>query len=294
MIKEVIKLIRPWQWVKNLFVFLPMFFAGQMGNVGCGVASMMAFFVICLVASSIYCINDIVDVEENRCHPRKCNRPVAKGTVSVVQAAVISVSLVIVGFGILFLSMPLRLALNIGAVVLAYYLMNIAYCFWLKRLAIIDVFCIGIGFVLRIFMGGIACHIWISPWIVCLTFLLTLFLAFAKRRDDLILRNKKGVSVRESATQYNLTFMNQTLGLLGTMTVVCYILYTVQPEVVERLGTPWVYLTSVFVLAGVLRYLQIAIVDEQSGDPTAILLKDRFIQGCVIFWGISYLVIIYL
>jgi len=294
MIKEVLKLIRPWQWVKNLFVFLPMFFAGQMGNAGCWVASMMVFCVICLLASSIYCINDIVDVEENRCHPRKCNRPVAKGTVSVNQAAVISVSLVLAGFGILFLSMPLRLALNIGAVVLAYYLMNIAYCFWLKRVAIVDVFCIGIGFVLRIFMGGIACHIWISPWIVCLTFLLTLFLAFAKRRDDLILRNTKRVVVRESATPYNLTFMNQSLGLLGAMTVVCYILYTVQPEVVERLGTPWVYLTSMFVLAGILRYLQIAIVDEKSGDPTAILLKDRFIQGCVVAWGISYLVIIYL
>lgn len=290
---EIIRLIRPWQWVKNLFVFLPMFFAGQMGEVGHWGVSMVAFLSICLVASSIYCLNDIVDIDENRRHPRKRFRPVAKGTVSIKQAAVISGLLVLCGLAVPVVGFPWQLALKVEAIVMAYYLMNIAYCLGLKHIAIVDVFCIGIGFVLRIFIGGVACGIWISPWLVCLTFLLTLFLAFAKRRDDILMQSQKGIKVRDNVVSYNVPFMNQTLGLLGAITVVCYILYTVQPDVEARLDTHWVYLTSVFVLAGILRYLQIAIVDGKSGDPTSILLKDRFVQGCILAWGISYLIIIY-
>lgn len=290
---EIIRLIRPWQWVKNLFVFLPMFFAGQMGEVGHWGVSMVAFLSICLVASSIYCLNDIVDIDENRRHPRKRFRPVAKGTVSIKQAAVISGLLVLCGLAVPVVGFPWQLALKVGAIVMAYSLMNIAYCLGLKHIAIVDVFCIGIGFVLRIFIGGVACGIWISPWLVCLTFLLTLFLAFAKRRDDILMQSQKGIKVRDNVVSYNVPFMNQTLGLLGAITVVCYILYTVQPDVEARLDTHWVYLTSVFVLAGILRYLQIAIVDGKSGDPTSILLKDRFVQGCILAWGISYLIIIY-
>ncbi len=239
---EVLRLLRPWQWVKNLFVFLPMFFGRRMGDWVCWVASLVVFCAMCLVASAIYCLNDIVDVDENRMHPRKRFRPVAKGTVSCKQAAFVSVS-------------PLAHALDIVAIVAAYYVMNVAYCLRLKHVAIVDVFCIAVGFVLRIFAGGVACGIWISPWLVCLAFLLTLFLGFAKRRDDVLIQQQQGATVRANAVSYNLPFMNQTLGLLGAITVVCYILYTVQPDVEVRLGTQWIYLTSVFVLAGILRYL---------------------------------------
>ncbi len=291
---EVLRLLRPWQWVKNLFVFLPMFFGRRMGDWDCWVASLVVFCAMCLVASAIYCLNDIVDVDENRMHPRKRFRPVAKGSVTCKQAAFVSVALVVVGIGIVFALSPLAHALDVVAIIAAYYFMNVAYCLRLKRIAIVDVFCIAVGFVLRIFAGGVACGIWISPWLVCLAFLLTLFLGFAKRRDDVLIQQQQGATVRSNAVSYNLPFMNQTLGLLGAITVVCYILYTVQPEVEARLGTQWIYLTSVFVLAGILRYLQIAIVDEKAGDPTSILLKDRFIQACVLCWSLSYLAIIYL
>ncbi|MDE6360468.1 MAG: UbiA prenyltransferase family protein [Muribaculaceae bacterium] len=291
---EIVRLMRPWQWVKNLFVFLPMFFSGHMGDWGCWIVALIGFCAMCLVASSIYCLNDIVDVEENRNHPRKRFRPVAKGSVSVRLASIASLLLTAGGGAILFMLPSFQIALTALALVGSYYVMNCAYCLFLKRIAIVDVFCISTGFVLRIFVGGMVCGIWISPWLVCLTFLLTLFLAFAKRRDDILMQSRDNVVARKSASQYNMPFMNQTLGLLGAITVVCYILYTVQPEVEERLGTEWVYLTSVFVLAGILRYLQIAIVDEKSGDPTSILLKDRFIQGCVLLWSLSYMVIIYI
>ena len=285
--------MRPWQWVKNLFIFLPMFFAGQMGEVGYWVSLAWTFLAMSFVASSIYCINDILDVEENRQHPRKRNRPVAKGSVSKTRAALVAAGLVVIGIGVLFITLPSAIAVSVAVLMIWYWVMNIAYCLWLKRIAIVDVFCISIGFVLRVFIGGYACSIWVSPWLICLTFLLTLFLAFAKRRDDLIVGKREGIAVRKSSASYNLPFMNMTLGLLGAITMVCYILYTVQPDVEERLGTSWVYLTSIFVLAGILRYLQVAIVDEKAGDPTVIMLKDRFIQGCLLGWILSYMLIIY-
>lgn len=291
---EIIRLIRPWQWVKNLFVFLPMFFAGRITDFQCWKESFAVFIAVSLIASAIYCVNDVVDVEENRRHPRKRQRPVAKGTISKTYALYISAALAVLGFGSLFIFMAPPQLLPVALLLSGYYLMNLAYCLRLKRMAIVDVFCISTGFVLRVFAGGEACGIWVSPWLICLTFLLTLFLAFAKRRDDLIVHIQSGMSVRRSSQSYNLQFMNMTLGLLGAITMVCYILYTVQPDVEQRLGSQWVYLTSIFVLAGILRYLQIAIVDEKSGDPTAILLKDRFIQGCAVGWVLSYMIILYL
>lgn len=290
---EIVRLMRPWQWVKNLFIFLPMFFAGQMGAGAYWVSLAWAFLAMSFVASSIYCINDIVDVEENRRHPHKCCRPVAKGSVSKGRAALVAAGLIVAGIGLPFIALPSAIAESVAVLMMGYWLMNIVYCLWLKRIAIVDVFCISIGFVLRVFIGGYACSIWVSPWLICLTFLLTLFLAFAKRRDDLIVGEREGIAVRKSSASYNMPFMNMTLGLLGAITMVCYILYTVQPDVEERLGTSWVYITSIFVLAGILRYLQIAIVDEKAGDPTLIMLKDRFIQGCLLAWALSYLFMIY-
>lgn len=291
---ELIRVIRPWQWIKNLFVFLPMFFAGRMADGECWAASIWVFFAMCLMASAVYCVNDIIDVDENRRHPVKSNRPIAKGSVTKTQAGVMAVVLSVLSFLTLYISFPLNRATELSAYVGGYLVLNMAYCMGLKRVAIVDVFCISIGFVLRVFIGGCACRIWVSPWLVCLTFLLSLFLALAKRRDDLILHLQDEKYVRESSVSYNLPFMDLTLGLIGAITMVCYILYTVQPEVEYRLNSRHIYLTSIFVLAGILRYLQLAIVKNDSGSPTSILLKDRFIQGCIMMWILSYIVIIYL
>ena len=127
-----------------------------------------------------------------------------------------------------------------------------------------------------------------------MTFLLTLFLAFAKRRDDVVTLEKSGVAVRKSINRYNLPFMNLAISIVASITMVCYIMYTVSPQVVERFNSPYVYLTSLFVLAGIIRYLQITVVDAQSGSPTKVLLKDRFIQGCVIGWLVTFAHVLYL
>lgn len=292
-IYQIIRLLRPKQWIKNVFVFLPMFFAGQLGSLECWKLSLLAFVAFSLMASAVYCINDVRDAEADRLHPVKRLRPVASGEVKIHTA--IALMLLCMAGSIAVSAFCLSSeGLWPLVIVSAYLVMNLAYCLVLKRYAIIDVFIIATGFVLRLVMGGVVCSIWLSPWIVCLTFLLTLFMAFAKRRDDVVLYEEKGIVTRANTPRYNLPFMNQTLGILASVTIVCYIIYSVQPEVEARLGSRYVYLTSVFVLAGILRYLQVALVDAKSGSPTRILLKDRFIQCCLAGWIISFMIIIYL
>ena len=180
-----------------------------------------------------------------------------------------------------------------GAVVLGYWIMNIAYCVWLKNFAIIDVCLIAFGFVLRILAGGLATGIEPSNWLVLMTFLLTLFLSFAKRRDDVLRMEATGKPPRKNTIRYNLTFINQAITISASITLVCYIMYTVSPEVTARFNSHYIYLTTIFVLVGLLRYIQIAVVDKQSGDPTKIILRDRFTQLVVLAWMVSFLFIIY-
>ena len=175
-----------------------------------------------------------------------------------------------------------------------YWLMNIAYCLRLKQIAILDVTIIAIGFVMRVLAGGVATDIWISHWLVLMTFLVTLFLAFTKRNDDYRLYEQTGQKPRISITGYNKTFINEATAIIASVTMVCYIMYTMSPEVIERMGTRYVYLTSGWVLAGLLRYLQNMIVFGLSGSPTKSLVKDHFIQICIIGWIASFFAIIYL
>jgi len=281
----MLKLLRPEQWLKNLFVFLPVFFNGQLLNVSALLPCTIVFIAFSFAASSIYCFNDIYDIEADKLHPEKCKRPIASGIVSKKTAYIIMVISFLFSMLILFFfGGDFRNTLI--ALVVFYYAMNLAYTIRLKRCAIIDVVIISVGFVLRVYVGGIASDIWISEWIVIMTFLLALFLAFAKRRDDVILY--------KNTNYYNLEFMNQIITLVATITIVAYIMYTLSPDVIERFHTRYIYITSIFVLMGIIRYLQITIIDFKSGNPTKVLLRDRFIQCCVIGWVGSFSIIIYL
>lgn len=290
---SILRLLRPAQWVKNVFVFLPLFFSGRMMDVEAVLASLVAFGSFCFAASAIYCLNDIVDVDADRQHPEKCHRPIASGQVSVGSAYLLTIVLAVGAMLLcLLIAEPCRRYGMMG-IVAFYILMNVAYSLRLKQVAIVDVFIVSLGFVLRVVVGGVATGIPLSHWIVLMTFLLSLFLAFAKRRDDVVIYESTGERVRKSVYQYNLHFINQVIGLIASITMVAYIMYTVSPEVTERLGTDYLYVTSVFVLAGIIRYLQLAIVDQRSGNPTRVLLKDRFVQGCILGWVVSFILIIY-
>ena len=289
--KKTLLLIRPQQWIKNGFVLIPMFFGGRLLNADDVIASVVTFFAFSFAASAIYCFNDIVDVDADRRHPVKCHRPIASGAVSVPTAYALMAGLVLLSALLLFF-LPQRAGKTAG-IVAFYFLLNMAYCLWLKRHAIIDVCTVAFGFVLRILAGGMACNVAVSNWLVLMTFLLALFLSFAKRRDDVLRMNETGEPPRRNTIRYNLTFVNQAITVTGTVTLVCYIMYTVSPEVVSRFHAPYLYLTSIFVLVGLLRYIQLTVVDEVSGDPTKILLRDRFTQAIVVAWIMAFLLIIY-
>lgn len=291
-LKYLIKIIRPQQWIKNVFVLVPLFFGGSLLDTADIFAALVTTMAFCLVASAIYCLNDIIDVEDDRRHPVKCHRPIASGKVSVTQGYVCMATLAI---GSLASTLILggEEGVKAAAVIVVYLLLNIAYCLWLKRFAIVDVCVIAFGFVLRLIAGGIATDIELSNWIVLMTFLLTLFLSLAKRRDDVVRMNETGHAPRKNTVRYNLEFLNQAITITATVTLVCYVMYTVSPEVENRIGTHYLYLTTVFVLLGILRYLQLTIVDNKSGDPTKTMLGDRMLQMVVAMWLLSFLLIIY-
>lgn len=293
MIYNLFRLTRPNQWIKNLFVFFPIFFGEKIFDIQLMFNTLVAFFAFSFAASSIYCLNDIIDVDDDRRHSVKCNRPLASGKISITSAYAIMLLLLALSIATLFLidSQPLRLSTTM--VIVIYWFMQIGYCTYLKRYAIIDVCTISIGFILRIQAGGAATGIDVSQWLIMMTFLLTLFLGIAKRRDDVLRLERTGVQARNNTRRYNLTFVNEALTITGSVMLVCYIMYTVDDDVVAQFNSPYIYLTSIFVMMGLLRYMQLAIVDEDTGDPTKVLLKDRIIQSLVVGWLLSFLILIY-
>ncbi|MBP5712243.1 MAG: decaprenyl-phosphate phosphoribosyltransferase [Prevotella sp.] len=290
-INAIFKLIRCRQWIKNTFVLLPIFFGGSLLDTSDIISGIIAFFAFCFAASSIYCLNDIIDLEADRKHPVKCQRPSACGDVTKTQAYVLMVALFVLSMVTAWF-LPHNKWQAI-AVILLYWVLNVAYCIELKKHAIIDVCVIAFGFILRLLVGGFASEIVLSNWIVLMTFLLTLFLSFAKRRDDVIRMEETGEAPRKNTIRYNLTFINQAITITGTAALVCYVMYTVSPEVIDQFHSPYLYLTSIFVLVGLLRYIQLAVVDKKSGDPTKVIFHDRFIRLVVLAWGISFLILIY-
>ena len=291
---NILKLIRPHQWLKNVFVLIPMFFGGSLLDPEDIRASVLTFLAYSFVASSVYCFNDINDIEADRRHPVKCKRPLASGAVSMGTAWMLMALMFVLAALMTALLGDRGHILKVGGVLLFYYILNICYCAKLKQYAIVDVCIVAFGFVLRVLAGGFATDITLSKWLVLMTFLLTLFLSFAKRRDDVLRMNETGEPPRKNTIRYNLTFINQAITITASVTLVCYIMYTVSPEVVARLGSDLLYLTSVFVLLGLLRYMQITVVDKKSGDPTKIMLRDRFTQLVVVLWALTFLILIYI
>lgn len=290
-IRHIIKVARPTHWIKNLFVFLPVFFGGGLLNTSEAVSAALTFLSFSLAASAIYCLNDIIDVNADRAHPVKCKRPIASGAITIPQAYGMMALSMLVSIVLMFL-LPAGQTKTIFVIV-AYFLINVAYCLRLKDYAIIDVCIIASGFVLRILAGGYATGVQLSKWIVLMTFLLTLFLAFAKRRDDVLIMNVTGEAPRRNTNRYNLTFVNQALTITGSVMLVCYLMYTMSPEVISRFHSPNLYMTTFFVILGLLRYIQLAVVDEKSGDPTGLVMHDRFVQLVVAGWFITFIIIIY-
>lgn len=287
--KYYIKLLRPKDWAKNAFLFLPLFFSGQLFEVKLLLQVLEGFFCFSLIASSIYILNDYRDIEDDRKHPEKYKRPLASGKVNKSVAIIISIILLIAG-----LTWAWFIRDKFFFVVLIYFLLNLGYSFGLKKIPILDIFIIAIGFVLRVKGGSVIALIGLSEWLTIMVFLLALFLAFAKRRDDVLLKIKSGTDMRAAVKGYNLEFINVALSLVCAVIVVAYFMYTMSDEVIERLGTYRLYYTCLFVLAGIFRYLQLVFVHSDSESPVKILYRDRFLQVTILLWVISFYVILYM
>jgi decaprenyl-phosphate phosphoribosyltransferase len=286
--KNYIKLIRPKDWAKNLFLFVPLFFAGLFFNPEILLQLLGGFVCFSLVASSIYIINDYRDIEDDKIHPVKKMRPLASGAVNKTSALILAFIFLMAGFAGAWLIRD-KFMFVLGM----YFVLNLFYSLGLKNIPILDIIIIAIGFVLRIKAGSVIAKIGLSEWLIIMVFLLALFMAVAKRRDDVLLKLSSGSDMRKAVKGYNLDFINTALSLICAVIIVAYFMYTTSPEIIKRLQTYRLYYTCIFVLAGIFRYLQLIYVHGNSQSPTKILYKDRFIQVTIILWVISFYLILY-
>jgi len=282
-------LLRPRDWAKNLFLFIPLFFSGELFNWNVYPRLFLGFVAFCCIASSIYIINDYRDIEDDKKHPEKSKRPLASGAVSKKASIIICFLLILAGFGIAYFIREKFLF-----VISIYFLINLAYSFGLKNIPILDIMVLAIGFVLRVKGGAVIAIVGVSEWLNIMVFLLALFMAIGKRRDDVLLKLTSGTDMRKAIKGYNLEFLNVVLALVCAVIIVAYFMYTMSPEVLIRMGTYRLYYTCLFVLCGILRYLQIIFVQSKSGSPTKILYRDRFIQISLLLWITSFYLIIYM
>lgn len=291
MMRHFLRLMRIEQYVKNLFIFIPIFFGLEITDLPVLLKTTLAFLLFCLTASAVYIFNDYFDRGEDKKHPIKKDRPLASGAVSAAAALVLMAVLAVLGLGGAFL-----LDYTVLTIMLIYIVINVLYTVVLKHVAIIDVVIIALGFVLRLFIGSAVSQVQLSMWIIIMTFLLALFLAFGKRREDVFLYLQKGEKARRSVDGYNIEFLNIAMIIMATVIIISYVMYTISPNILQRASAhaDKAYLTVLWVIVGILRYLQKSFVYNETGSPTKVLLTDRFLQVVLAGWAVSFVILIYL
>jgi len=282
--KDWMALLRMNQWIKNLFVLAPVFFAFEFGQCESMLAAFWAMLAFCLGSSAVYILNDWNDRKDDAEHPVKCKRPIASGRVNKTKCIVVCLSLLVGTLMLGWVLVPTSLP-YMGA----YLILNVNYTLWMRNVALLDVTSIALGFVLRVLAGAAAVMVPATHWIILMTFLLALFIALGKRRDDVVALDH-GKAHRRSIYGYNRIFVDASMTLMGAVITVSYLLYTLSADVATRLGGG-VYGTTLFVLLGLLRYLQLALVLGKTGNPTSLVYHDRFLQVVLVGWVTSFFVL---
>ena len=286
---EIYKSLRPQQWIKNLFIFAPLVFSQNLGNWPVVLKASGAFLIFCLLSGSLYILNDLKDLEEDRLHPKKSKRPLASGRLKKRYA--------VTAFFLLFsasliLSFSLNLAFFLCALV--YAVLQGSYSFFLKHIVIVDVFVVAAGFLIRVIAGGLAIEVELSPWLLLCTILLALFLAMSKRRHEIILLEKNAENHRPILKEYHPYLLDQMIAVVTASTVISYCLYTISEETIAKFGTTHLIYTVPFVLYGIFRYLYIVHQKKEGGSPEAIIIKDRPLLIDIFLWIVSIVVILYM
>lgn len=280
--------LRPKQWIKNLFIFMPLVFGRKLFTFPTNLKTLIAFFLFSMAAGTVYLINDIMDVEKDKLHPIKRLRPIPSGKVSIKEA--LSATLIL---GALSIALSFMLNIYFGWVVVSYFIFNLLYTKILKEAVIIDVFCIGGFFILRIIAGSVVAGIELSHWIILMTVLLALFLGFMKRRQELNLLERKAVSHRHVLTRYNAYFIDQMIAIITSSIVVVYMLYTIDVRTVRVVGSMHLIYSIPFVYYGIFRYLYLIHKAHECRDTAHILLSDKKSQLNLALWLIVCIGVIY-
>jgi len=270
----ILRAVRPKQWTKNIVVLAALVFAAgdrsqQINWVDLAGNALAAMLLFCMASSSVYLLNDIKDVELDRAHPEKKNRPIAAGQVSTGFALLLSLILIVTAIaGSWFIAPPL------AGVIAGYFILQLFYVYGLKQVALVDLFVIAIGFVLRALAGAVAIDVLISPWLLLCTLLLALFLALCKRRQEMVLQSEQTSETRPSLSGYNEKLLDQLIAMTGASTLVCYALYTQWPETVAKFGSHKLGFTLPFVMFGLFRYVTLVYHHQRGERPEQVLLTD--------------------
>ena len=280
--------LRPGQWTKNLFVFAGILFSQNIFESSLLVRAVCAFLVFCLLSGTVYIINDLTDLSQDRSHPSKCKRPLASGGLTVPHAVVSSIILACLSLGFSYC-----LGLSFFLIALVYLLLQMAYSFYLKRIIIIDVFAIAFGFMLRVVAGAAVISVEISSWLLICTILLALLLGFGKRRHELVSLANGAENRRKPSGEYSSHLLDQMISVVTSSTVVAYTLYTISGETTMKFGSKNLIFSIPFVLYGVFRYLYIMHRKSSGGDPANVLITDRPLTVCVVLWMLTVGFVLY-
>ena len=289
MLKSLVRLARPSQWLKNGVVLAALVFSGEATHISALEVTALAVAIFCLLSSSVYVLNDLVDRDKDRRHPLKKGRPIASGQVSPEAAILFCALLLVVALtGAWFINWSFFI------ISLGYFVLNFSYSFWLKNIVIVDAMSIAVGFVLRAYAGAYAIEVPASKWLLINTLFLALFLAFGKRRHELVFLEDDAASHRTILSKYSPYLLDQLIGIVTASVVVVYMLYTFSPEVSTKLGTENLFLTIPFVIYGIFRYLYLIHQEEKGGSPTRVLISDRPILVNVILWLATVVLVLYI
>ncbi|MFP4475563.1 MAG: decaprenyl-phosphate phosphoribosyltransferase [Desulfatibacillaceae bacterium] len=284
-----IQAMRPRQWTKNGFILVPLLFARRMGDPESLANSLFAVGLFCLLSGGVYVMNDLRDLVADREHPVKRRRPIASGRISPAAASVFAAVLIASS-----LAGSFWLSRDFGLVACAYLAVQVLYTFGLKHAVILDAMCVSGGFFLRVLAGAEAIDVPVSRWLVMCALLISLFLALAKRRSEIILLGEDDAgNHRKVLSHYSPYLLDQMIVTVVASTLVCYLLYCVAPETVAKFGTDKMILTFPFVLYGMFRYLYLVHKKDEGGAPEVVLLTDKPLLACVCLWVAASFVIIY-
>lgn len=286
---EILKSLRPQQWIKNFFIFAAIIFSQNIFNLPLLLKAVIAFIAFCVLSSSLYILNDLKDLEEDKHHPIKSKRPLASGRLKKSHAILSFVILSSLGF-----ILAVTLNRNFFIIALVYFILQIAYSFRLKHVVILDVFVIATGFLIRVVAGGLAIEVSLSSWLLICTTLLALFLALGKRRHELVLLEEEASAHRPILEEYNPYFLDQLIAVVTASIVIAYCLYTIDAKTVAKFGTTNLLYTVPFVFYGIFRYLYLIHQKSKGGSPETLILKDKPLLIDIFLWIASAVFILYM